>query len=259
MATYNPTGLLLPQLIYDGKTRVAGEVHLYYNLTLAHVFGSIGIDGDGNEVYEPEASCGPSTDIPVSNIGAVRIRKPIKSGTDSFWGIGGGNTAQIPMYAPADQAAELGSIGSSVLQGSVVVTGASPGDSAEVIALPNPAGDVLICYDAGLDWDTGVEDKPIPRKFKNADHYVRQRGERTLTVKDMYVNNLVGFAGLRNRDFTLIAKIFPDDGAIPSEIIYFTGARLNVPRTIPEDANESITVNATGNYKEALIFSARPV
>lgn len=262
MANYNPTGLYLPSLVYDGLTRTGNESILYFNLTPARKLGMAGVDAAGDEIWTPEQSCGNLEALPASNIGVIRARRPIKSSTQSEWGIFGANKGILPAYAPPDQGAEIGTIASlnTISQSTVEaagIVGAEPGDSVDVIALPHRSGNILLCYDQGITTDPGTEDKPIPRKFVNADHYVLQRGERTMQVRDMYVNNLEGLASIRNRSVTLIEEIYPSGSSIPSEVTYYTNVRLKIPREVGQDGNESVVVNAEGNYGERIVFTAR--
>lgn len=260
MASRNPTGLFLPALVYDGLTRVGNDSILFYNLTPARVVGQAGVDGNSDELWTQEQSCGNVEALPVSNIGVIRARTPIKHSDQSTWKIFGADTGVLPAYAPPDQGAEIGTITSvtSINQAGLLIT-ATPGDSVDVIALPHRSGNILLCYDQGISVDPGTEDKPIPRKWNSADHFVRQRGERSISVRDMYVNNIEGLAAIRNRTVTLIEEVYPSGSSIPSEIIYYTGVRLKVPREVGQDGNESVVVNAEGSFRERIVMTARRV
>lgn len=242
----DPTGVVLPDLVYNPKTRVSGEFYLYYNLQPAYYHGVIGMTDDGAQ-GRAETPCASSPVVP-SGFAVVRARTALKAGASSTW-----NGGILPAYAPPGQSAEATS---TAIPGTV--TGAAVGDGVDVITLPHPAGDVLICFDQGFSAEAGDENRPIPRKFNPADHYVRQRPENTINLSDLLVCNLQGLARLRQRDCTLIGYFYPDGGAVASEIIYYTNVRLNIPKDVPEDANESVRVNATGTFRDELVFSARP-
>lgn len=253
---YNPTGNELPSLVYDEKTRVGGEFFLYYNLGLANVLGTLGLDGNSSPVWQPAQSCGQSGENPSGGFTVAKAKKPLISTTDSTWRVNALTGGILPGSSPIGQACELGAAVTSVT--SYTISGASAGDGVDIIVLPNPDDDVLICFDQGLSANIGAENRPVPRKFDPVDHYVRQRPENTISLKEIYCCNLRGLSLLRQRDVTLIGKWYPDGGAIPSEIVYFTGVRLNIPMDIPEDSNESATISAEGMFRDKLAFTARP-
>lgn len=258
MTTWAPTGFALPSLVYDRKTRVSGEHYLYYNLGIANYLGTVGIDGSSNVAANPATSCGTAGVNPASGFMVARMRRSMLSLTDIAWTVGG-LSGTIPGASPVGQACELGAPLTSLPSTTTVsaVTG-SPGDSIDVIVLPPPAGDVLICYDQGLNVDTGQENKAIARKFSAVDHFVRQRPDNKVSLKDLLCCNLQGLSKLRQRDFTLKSVFYPDGGAIPSEIRYYTNCRLSVPTDIPEDSNESVMISAEGIFKDAIVFTAVP-
>lgn len=245
----------LPDLIYDPRTRVGGEVLLYYNLGKAFYAGSIGMDADDEAVLSVEASCAGASTPPASGFGAIRARVGLTAAGPTNWGASGA-TGTLPGLAAQDQSAEAtAAFPANPTSGS---GNGEPGDSVDLITLPGVAGDVLVCFDQGLTVELGDQFRAIPRKFVPVDHYVRQRVTNTITLSDLYSNGLDGLARLRGRDVTLILKFFPDGSAIPSEIHYFTNVRLTVPTNIPDDPNESVTNNATGGFRDRLIFSGEP-
>ena len=249
------TGIALPELLNDIKTRVGGEFYLYYNLGQAYKYGSIGVDGNLDAQYRANASCGGNQSLPVSGFAVVRARTAIKSAIPSTWSVGA-NDAELPAYAPPGQSAELGLTIAVPSAANVAVVDAEAGDSADIIILPNPADDVLICFDQGLNIEVGDTQRPIGRKFEQVDHYVRVRPNNQLTLADLYVCNMKGLASLQQRQVTLKYVVYPDGGAVPSEIGYFTNVRLNIPKSIAEDPGESVKVNATGMFNEMLVFTA---
>lgn len=253
----NPTGDTLPALVYDGKTRVGAEVLIYYNLMPSYKLAEVGIDGDSNEVVTIQSACGAGGSLPASGFTAIRARVPIGDPDDSVWTIDG-NDGTLPGYAPPDQAAEVGNITSMTTSTTASVTNSTPGDAVDVVRLPHPAGDVLLCYDQGMSIEIPEENRPIPRKFDSTDHYVRQRAEKTINISDLRISNLDGLARLKDRDITLILKFFPSGGSIASEIVYLTKVRLSTPFEIPEDANESVLTSATGSFSDRFVFTAPP-
>ncbi len=204
-----------------------------------------------------EFTCGPERNLPASNVGVVRVVKPLKATAASQWSIDGGtNSGVLPGYGTTGHSAEVGQIPANLDTVNLDITGAEPGDTVDLIALPNPAGDVLLCYDGGMSANTGTENKPIPRKFSSADHYVRQRPDKTLTLRDMFVSGREGLAAIKDRDVTLIMKVYPDGGGVPSEIRYFTNVRFSVPLEIPQDGNESIMSTGEGSFEKDIILSS---
>lgn len=249
-----PTGIALPELLIDLKTRVGGEFHLFYNFGQAYKYGAIGV-GPTAVQYRAEDTCGGSASLPVSGFAAVRALNPLQAAIESEWGVDD-KTGFLPAYAPIGQAAEIGRDILVPSAANVVADGGEPGDGVEIIVLPNPANDVLICFDQGLNIDIGTTVRPIGRKFNQVDHYVRQRGNNQLTLNDLYVCNVKGVASLRQRPVTLKYVIYPSGGSIPLEIGYFTNVMLNVPKSYGQDPNESVNINATGSFNDELIFTA---
>lgn len=250
----------LPTLVYDPRTRVGGEAFLYYNLGEAFKAGSIGITGPGVFDFNVEQSCaGSNQSPPASAVWVIRARTPIKA-TSNIVVTVQGNDAIMPALAPLGHSVEFeDDLSDPIVEGDISITGGVAGDSIDVIALPNPATDVLICFGQGFNAEVGEENRPIPRGFIPVDHYVRQRPTNTISLSEFYQSNREGLSLIRNRDATLILKFFPDGGATPSEIKYYTRARLSVPTEVPQDANESVQVNATGTFAEFLSFAADPV
>jgi hypothetical protein len=246
-------------LVYDRKTRVGGEFYLYYNLGIPYYFGALGVDGESAATYRADPTCGSSGTIPVSGFAVVRAKTPIKAAVDTTWTVNS-MTAVLPAYSPPGQSAELGSAAPNSISAvnTYNVTDGEPGDGVDIIMLPNPANDVLICYDQGLNAESGAENRAIPRKFNPVDHYVRQRPDNRITLREMYCCNLQGLSLLRQRDFTLIGKFFPDGGAVPSEVRYYTNVRFNLPVEIPQESNDSVMISAEGMFRDMLAFTARP-
>lgn len=255
MPIYNPTGFKLPSLVFDPKTRVGGEFFLYYNLGVANVIGSVGLDGASVAQYQAQSPCGVLGTNPSGGFAVARIKRSLITPSDTIWVVNALSGA-IPASSPVGQSVELGAALTTVT--TFAVSGAQPGDSIDIVVLPDPANDVLICFDQGLNAQVGVENKPIPRKFDPVTHYVRQRPDNSISLQEMYCCNLKGLSKIRQRDVTLIGKFYADGGSIPSEIIYFTGARLNVPKEIPQEANDSVMISAEGKFSKDFCFTALP-
>lgn len=251
--------LIMPALVYDPRTRVAAEVLAYYNIGEVYKAGTIGISAPNTFDFLVEQSCAGSDDTPpASGVWIARARTPIKALTDITITIDG-QDAVMPALAPLGHAVEFEApLSAPIVEGDITVAGGLAGDSIDIMALPNPATDVLLCFSNGFNAEVGEENRPIPRGFLPVDHYVRQRPTNTISLAEFYQSNRVGLSYLRNRDVTIILRTYPDGGATPLEIAYYSRVRLSVPKDIPQDGNESIQVNATGTFREFAIFSADP-
>lgn len=237
---------------FDSKTRVGGEFYLYYNLGQALNFGTISMGSDGSTVsLRSNAGCQTLTPA-ASGVYVVRARNAISGvGNISVSGLGISGTLIGP--CPPGAAVEgSGTYNASTLTGGC--GGAAAGDQFDVMFLPAPASDVLVCYDEGVSVEQGNMYKAIGRKFNPIDHWVRQRQMNQITLKELLVANEVGLSQIAQRDCCLIGKFFPDGGAVPSEIYYWTRCRLTKNDSIPEDVNESATVSLTGQFADFLCF-----
>lgn len=251
--------LRLPTLVYDERTRVAGEFYLYYNLGTHYQYGQIGNAGGDVANWVPSGGCCNLSDPPVSGILAARVLTPIGP-VDNVFTIQG-KEFTIPAYSPPGHSVELDNgtpLTEPIEDADVEVIDGTAKDAVEIILLPNLANDVLLCFDQGFNAEAGDENRPIPRKFEPVCHYVRQRPTNNISLSELFVCNLQGLNLLRQRDVTLIGKFFPDGGAIPSQIDYYTGVRLNIPRNVPQESNDSVQVDATGTFQKFLSFAAEP-
>lgn len=241
----------LTELVFNGRTRVGAEVLLYYNLGKGVKIGSL-VKQTGGVEKLPEQPCADTivcptsgwvaASLPKSNLGAITAVTP---GTDGF-----------PLKSPVGSAVEVQDTPSTDIT-DFDMTGGAVGDTVDILCMPNPDDDVLICFDQGFTVTIGRADRPIPRKFLAADHFVRQRPENSIRVSDLLVGHWSGLQRINGIDVTLIAKIFPDGGTAPSEIQYFLGARLSVPpMNSGAEANDSIQIDAEGTFNFAAIFSA---
>lgn len=236
----------LPALVFNAATRTGNEAFVYYNLDQSILLGRLSKNASGT-VWTPESSCAGSLVCPASGFYAARAATPLGAAVTV-----GGKT--FPDNPPVGAALEITVAGDVE---DLTMTGGDVGDTVEIFCMPNPDNDVLICYDQGFSADEGDTRKPIPRKLNPADHYVIQRGDSTLTLSDLLVNNWVGVSRLKGRQVTLIRKLFPNGGGSPVQIDYFTNVMFTkLPQAIPADSNESITVDAEANFNKALAFAA---
>ncbi len=248
---------ILPTLSYNPRTRASGEVLVYYNLGNAYTYGAAGNAGANTPTWRSEPQCAGVATPPS---GFVAARAIVAIGANDFDLSIQGDDFVMPGLSPVSNGIEIedATLSEPIDAGDITINDGNEGDSVEIIALPHPDNDVLLCYDQGLNAEIQDEFRAIPRKFVTADHYVRQRPSNTISLAEFFVCNLQGLSLLRGRDVTIIAKFYPDGGAVPSQIDYFTGVRLNVPREIPQEANDSVQVNASGSFKQFISFCAEP-
>lgn len=240
----------LPALVFNPATRTGNEGFIYYNLEQSILLGRLTKNASGT-VWSPESSCAGSSVCPTSGFYAARIATPAGAGLTV-----GGKT--FPDSPPVGAALEITVAGDAPED--LTLTGGDIGDTVEIFCMPNPDNDVLICYDQGFSADEGDTRKPIPRKLNPADHYVIQRGDSTLTLSDLFVNNWVGVSRLKGRQVTLIRRMIPNGGGAPVQIDYFTNVMFTkLPQQLPADSNESVTVDAEANFNKALAFAAPAV
>lgn len=240
----------LPTLLYNKKTRVSGEALIYYNLGRAQKIGTL-FKGESTVEKIAESSCGGTLTYPTSGFVAAVIKVPNEAAITI-------DSKTLPLKSPIGLAQEITNNGTNI--NSYTFTGGAVGDQVDIVMFPDPANDVLICYDRGLNATVGQSVRAISRKFNPADHYVRQLPENTLNLTDLYVGGLNGVRRLNGIEVTLVQRTVPDGGQVPCEILYFSNVRLSVPPTNSgADAGESIEIQATGNFGEYASFSATPV
>jgi hypothetical protein len=224
--------MVLPTLTYDGKTKTNNEVLIYANLDVGILKQQLGF---GSTVTVTQCVSGET--CPVGSFDATVLNFPNK-----------GAVGTIPAKSPVFTAAEG-------VQAPTVA-----GDIADVLCLPDPTNDFLICYDQGIQVSVGQTFRPIPRKFNPVDHIVRQRGDYSITLNDMFVSNWDGIQRIRGRRCTIIVKIFPSGGGSPQEIQYYTNVTLNAPPiNTAADGNASIEIQGQGNFSFCAVFSATKV
>lgn len=241
--------LKLPFMNTNIKTRVGHDAQIFYNLGQAVFVGRSGV-GDNGSVFVQEQPCGSVLVAPVGGFAAA-INKPPNSGVITVAG------STIPAGSPLYYASELEGLNSIDIT-AYAITG-PVGDSIDILLLPDPANDVLICFDNGWSMQPGQVVRPIGRKFRPVDHYVCQRPDNTLTLNDLLVNSIRGIKAISGRAVTIIVKVFPCGGAIPCEIQYYTNV-LAVPPgwNNPADGNQSVEISVSAPFDMAAHFTARP-
>lgn len=221
--------MVLPTLVYSGLTKVNNEVTVFANLGNGMRTKQIGV---GSTILD--TSCVAGEECPLGSFLASVVSFPNK-----------GAIGTIPANSPTGTAAE-GELTPTVL-----------GDSVDVLCLPSPADDFLICYDQGIQVAPGETYRAISRKFNPVDHIVRTRGEQTLTLSDLFVSSWDGLQRIRGRRVTIIVKIAPGGGGVYSEIQYYVNVTLNTPpMNSANDGNASIEIQASGPYSYFAVFSA---
>lgn len=163
----------------------------------------------------------------------------------------------IPALAPLYTSEEIDGATPSDDINDFDATPSVAGDGVTIVSLPNPADDVLICYDRGFSVSPGVTLRPITRKMEAANHHVLQRPDNSISLSDLFVSNYDGVQAIRGRQGTLIVKIFPNETAAPQEIHYYTGAVLNPqPIATPSESNDSAEISVDGTFNFSAIFAA---
>lgn len=224
--------MALPVMQYSRLTKTNNDVAVYYNLDVGIVKKRLYNGG-----FTTDPTCGGSSACPSGSFDAT-VLTAVTAETQPAFG-------SFPANSPIGTAFE----------GEMSPT--ADGVYANLICLPNPANDVLICFDGGVEPNPGLEFRPVPRKYNPADHYVRQRMEGSLRITDMFVSNWVGVERIRGRRCTIIVKIFPSGGGAPSEIQYYSNVLLSVPPVSSgNDGNANIEVTGEGSFSLYAIFSA---
>jgi len=221
---------VLPSLIYSGVTKINNEVLIYANLGVGILKQQLGFGSSVNVT-----PCVAGEACPPGSFDATVINFPNK-----------GAVGTIPALAPLFTAKEG-------VQNPTV-----SGDVADVLCLPNPADDFLICFDQGISPTVGETYRAIPRKFNPVDHIVRQRGTNSITITDLYISSWEGIRRLAGRRCTLIVKIAPGGGGSYQEIQYYTNVTLNVPPIATgNDGNASVEIQGQGNFSYCAVFAAQ--
>lgn len=220
--------MALGPLVAGPKTKIGAEVTIYANLGVGILTNQLGFGT--NLAVTP---CVAGQACPSNSFQATVLNKPNV-----------GAVGTIPANKPVFFAAEG-------VQAPTV-----SGDTADVLCLPDPVNDFLICFDQGIQIGLGQTFRNIPRKFNPVDHSVRQRGDYSITLNDLFVSSEAGLERLRGRPCTIIVKIAPDGGGSYSEIQYYTNVTLNVPpMNTGNDPNASIEIQGTGNFSFCATFS----
>lgn len=220
--------MALGPLVAGPKTKIGNEVLVYANLGVGLLTNQLGFGT--NIAVTP---CVAGLACPSGSFQATVLNSPNK-----------GAVGNIPANSPVFMASE-----------GVQLPSVS-GDTADVLCLPNPADDFLICFEQGIQVQLGQTFRSIPRKFNPVDHNVRQRGDYSLTLNDLFISSRDGIEKVRGRPCTIIVKVFPDGGGSASEIQYYTNVVLNVPpMNTGDDGNASITIQGQGNFSFCATFS----
>lgn len=244
----------LTTMVHTKKTKIGAEVLIYYNLDSGKKIGTLVKTAAGVEAIQ-ESSCAEDLNLPTSGFAAYGIRVSNQSIITPADGV---SAAAFPAKSPIGVAIENDTTYSATI-GDYDFSGGSVGDQIEVIALPNPDNDVLICYDQGFSATPGNALRAIPRKMNPADHYVRQRPENTISLGNLFVSSWDGLQRIIGVPVTIIAKVFPEGGSVPSEIQYFTNVRVFPPSIdVPSESNDSIELTGEGNFNDVMKFAAQP-
>lgn len=219
----------VPLMVYHPLTKTGNEVWIYYNL--------------GNAVLKKRKSS--LADVIMPNCGGVQSC-PAGSWDASILSVTGpgaafgGFLANAPIF--------------SAVVGEVVP---EAGASIDLVCLPNWDDNILLCYDESFSETPGMPYRAIPRKFWNADHYVRQRADNTLRIDDKYVSNWDGLRAIAGRRVTIVVVVMPQGGAEISEVIYYCNFMCIPPAmNYGADQNASIVLSGEGAYSIKAIFSA---
>ena len=227
---------VLPLMQYSRLTKTNNEVAVYYNLGVGMIKKRLYNGG-----FSVDQGCGGAQVCPDGSFDATVLT--------SVTALGG----EQPAFGDFPANSPMG----SAFEGEMVPT--ADGVFANLVCLPDPADDVLICFDGGLEATPGVEYRAIPRKFLAVDHYVRQRPEATLRLSGMFVSNWEGVERIRGRPVTIVVKVFPSGAGVPSEIQYYSNVVLNVPPiSTAADGNANIEVQGEGSFSFYAVFAALP-
>lgn len=229
----------LPTLVWSPRTKVNGDVFIYFNPQKGQIKSFSQFSG-GEVVTAVNKNC--MTNAPVACADGGGFDAGVIWSPNSV-AVGG-----LPVNSPIYTALE---------------GGISPGGEGDIVAnvcLPDPANDVIICFDGGVDANPGVSYKPVPRKMFPVDHYVQQRPDNKITLNDTFVSNWIGLQRIKGVPVTIIVKVSPGGTGIFSEIQYYSGVVLDPqPMKSGEDANASVGITMQGYYEFCAIFAAQPV
>lgn len=223
--------MALPSHVLDNLTKIGNDVLIFANLGNGVLKKRL-FQGGSTTV----TSCAGNESCPSGSFDATVLTTPNKL---AF----GGFVANSPMYTAKEGEISIGEAGTL----------------ADLICLPDPANDFLICYDSAFNPQHGNRFRAVPRKYNSADHYVTQRTENSLTISDMYVHNHTGLRSLNGRRCTIIAKVYPKGGGQIQETIYFSNVLLNMNLIQTQsDGNANIEISASGNFSITAVFSGDP-
>lgn len=223
----------LPTMQYSKLTKTSNDVAVYYNLGVGMVKKRMYNGG-----FMTDPACGGSSVCPAGSFDATVLTSVTADDQPVF--------GSFPANSPIGTAFE----------GEVAPN--ADGVFANLVCLPNPANDVLICFDGGVEANLGQTYRAVPRKYNPADHWVPQRAENTLRISDLFVSNWAGVERIRGRRVTIIVKVFvPGGSGAPTEIQYYSNAMLNVPTmNSGNDGNANIEIQGEGNFSIYAVFAA---
>lgn len=219
----------VPSLTYFSGTKTGNDVWVYYNLSNAVLLKKKSSTGDINI-----PNCAGAEGCPAGSWNASILNTPGKAAFGAF-----------PVNSPIHTA----------VVGEVAPTEAGVG--TDLVCFPDWDENELLCYDQGFDETPGNPFRPIPRKYMQADHYVRTRADSTIRLDDLYVSNWEGLRAISGRRVTIVLVMMPQGGSDISEIIYYSNF-LVMPSsmTYGADQNASITLSGEGSYAIKAIFAA---
>ena len=238
----------LPALLKNVLTKTSNDAAIFANLDVGRQIGSLSYV-DSAVVKYPYASCGGVSANVAGGFAAIVANKK-NAGTINSPPFPDGLPAMAPIFSAFESATSSEDIDD------YTATFTQEGDSADVLWLPNPGNDFLICYDQSFSPSFGQMFRPVPRKYNTADHYVRQRFEGTLSLSDIFVSNYDGIQRLRGIPCTIIVKISSGGTGVWSEIHYYNNVLITGPAmNTQSDGNSSIEISAQGSFSSCAIFA----
>ena len=224
----------LPSFIYTPRVKTGNETEIYYNFGVGRVKKRLYNGGE-----KVVSSCGGSSSCPAGSFDATVLQSVLGTDQAAFGGI----AENSPLY--------------TAVEGEQAPV--TDGVNADLVCLPDPANDVLVCFDRAFTAEMGQQFRAIARKYAVTDHYVRQRGENQLSITDVFVANKKGLSAIKGRRCTIIVKVYPDGGGALQELIYFSNVLLNMPLIAwGNDSNQEMEISATGMFDFCAVFSADP-
>jgi hypothetical protein len=239
-------------------TKIGVENYFAYSLGPVKDVGSFAVEAAGSGTYTEGADAledagedlcvrantniNPDTDLVVTVTGT-------KEGGGAVSGV-----ATILKASPVGQAFEVVVAGEekfATVTG-VTVVGGAEGDGFDIAALPTSFTDLDFIETA--EFNTGRTTKAIPKHYEPTDHTKRIRGENTLTMRGLYQRSKTGLSAIAEREVTIRDEIHDDGQATATEVWIYSKCRVGAPKNVGAN-DENVTVNATGTFGKAFIFS----